>query len=309
MNLRMVSLRQIQCFQAVVELGNFSRAAERLRTSQAGVSHAIRDLETLLATRLFDRTTRRVELTEAGRVFAAGALPGLAEIERSVESVRDLGQLKTGLVRVAAPPLLGATVLPRLLPAVMATHPTLRIRIEDVATEAVITKVRSGMSDLGVGTFAQDEDGIENQRVLRDSLMLFVRSNDAMSALPEIPWRALRDMPIITLTRESNIRLLTEIGFESAQLALRPHLEVHQVHTALALVESGAGVAILPTYAFAALNGRAIKVQALVEPTISRDVSIITARDRAPSPATVAVRGLLRTILRDLVPEVGATTL
>ncbi len=87
----MLNLRQIKCFQAVVELGNFSRAAERLHTSQAGISHAIRDLEALLGARLFDRTTRRVELTEAGRVFAAAALPGLAEIERAVDAVHDLG--------------------------------------------------------------------------------------------------------------------------------------------------------------------------------------------------------------------------
>ncbi|MEO9338626.1 LysR family transcriptional regulator [Mesorhizobium sp. SB112] len=304
MNSGMASIRQIQCFQAVVELGNFSRAAERLHTSQAGVSHAIRDLETLLDTRLFDRTTRRVELTEAGRVFAAGALAGLAEIERSVDAVRDLGQLRTGLVRIAAPPLIGATVLPRLLRIAKETYPTLRIRIEDVAADAVVTKVRTGLSDLGVGTFAQDEDGIETQRVLRDSLMLFMQPDNQLSTHSEIPWRSLRDIPIIALTRESNIRLLTELGFESAALALRPHLEVHQIHTALALVENGAGVAILPTYAFAGLNGRKILARPLTEPVIARDVSIITARDRAASPATIAIRPLLRSVLRELVPHI-----
>ncbi len=71
----MLSIRQIKSFQAVVELGNFSRAAERLRTSQAGISHAIRDLEALLGARLFDRTTRRVELTEAGRILRRAHCP------------------------------------------------------------------------------------------------------------------------------------------------------------------------------------------------------------------------------------------
>jgi DNA-binding transcriptional LysR family regulator len=300
----MVSVRQIQCFKAVVELGNFSRAAERLHTSQAGVSHAIRDLEQLLGTRLFDRTTRRVELTEAGRVFAAGALPGLSEIERSVDAVRDLGQLRTGLVRIAAPPLLGATVLPRLLRTAQQDFPALRIRIEDVGADAVVTKVRSGLCDLGVGTFAQDEDGIETLHVLRDRLMLFIRADDPLSARTEFTWRMLRDVPIIALTRESNIRLLAELGFQSAELHFRPHLDVHQIHTALALVENGSGAAILPTYAYAALNGRSIVARPMIEPSISRDVSIITARERAPSPATVAIRGLLRNVLRELIPDI-----
>lgn len=300
----MFNIRQIKSFQAVVELGNFSRAAERLRTSQAGISHAIRDLETLLNTRLFDRTTRRVELTEAGRIFAAGALPGLAEIERAMDAVRDLGQLRMGLVRIAAPPLLGATVLPRLLQVVAETHPNLRLRIEDVATDMIAPKVRNGLCDLGVGTFSSEEEGLDIQRILRDRLMIFLDPEHAFLKLEEVKWTMLADKRIVALTRESNIRLLTEIGFESAGIPLRPHLEVHQINTALSLVESGAGLAVLPTYAFAALNGRKIIARPLADPTISRDVSIITARERTPSPATTAVRGLLRRVIRDLVPEV-----
>ncbi|MGV1794801.1 LysR family transcriptional regulator [Rhizobium lusitanum] len=300
----MINLRQIKCFQAVVELGNFSRAAERLRTSQAGVSHAIHDLEALLGTRLFDRTTRRVELTEAGQIFAAGVLPGLAEIERAVESVRDLSELRTGLVRIAAPPLLGATVLPRLLQEVAKLHPSLKLRIEDVGTDLIVPRVRNGLYEIGIGTFNTDEEGIDRQHVLSDRLMVFIEMDHPFKSLEEVGWKALHDQRVITLTRESNIRLLTEIGFETAGLPLRPHLEVHQIHTALSLVESGAGVAVLPTYAFAALNGRGIAARPLTDPAITRQVSIITARERTLSPATTAVRPLLRKILRQMVPEI-----
>lgn len=300
----MINLRQIKCFQAVVELGNFSRAAERLRTSQAGVSHAIHDLEALLGTRLFDRTTRRVELTEAGQIFAAGVLPGLAEIERAVESVRDLSELRTGLVRIAAPPLLGATVLPRLLQEVAKLHPSLRLRIEDVGTDLIVPRVRNGLYEIGIGTFNADEEGIDRQHVLSDRLMVFIEMDHPFKSLEEVSWKVLHDQRVITLTRESNIRLLTEIGFETAGLPLRPHLEVHQIHTALSLVESGAGVAVLPTYAFAALNGRGIAARPLTDPAITREVSIITARERTLSPATTAVRPLLRKILRQMVPEI-----
>lgn len=300
----MINLRQIKCFQAVVELGNFSRAAERLHTSQAGVSHAIHDLEALLGTRLFDRTTRRVELTEAGQIFAAGVLPGLAEIERAVESVRDLSELRTGLVRIAAPPLLGATVLPRLLQEVAKLHPSLRLRIEDVGTDLIVPRVRNGLYEIGIGTFNADEEGIDRQHVLSDRLMVFIEMDHPFKSLEEVDWKALHDQRVITLTRESNIRLLTEIGFETAGLPLRPHLEVHQIHTALSLVESGAGVAVLPTYAFAALNGRKIAARPLIGPAITRQVSIITARERTLSPATTAVRPLLRKILREMVPEI-----
>ncbi len=300
----MPNLRQIKSFQAVVELGNFSRAAERLHTSQAGVSHAIRDLEALLGARLFDRTTRRVELTEAGQIFAAGALPGLAEIERAAEAVRDLSQLRMGLVRIAAPPLLGATVLPHLLQKVTKLYPNLKLRIEDVATDLIAPRVRNGLCDIGVGTFSADEEGLDRQQILSDRLMVFLEPGHPFKSLEEVDWKALHDQKIVALTRESNIRLLTEIGFETAGLPLRPHLEVHQIHTALSLVESGAGIAVLPTYAFAALNGRRIVARPLSNPAITRQVSVITARERTASPATTAIRPLLRRILREMVPEI-----
>ena len=165
--------------------------------------------------------------------------------------------------------------------------------------------MRSGLCDLGVGTFASDEDGLEIQRVLRDQLMVFAPEGHAICGKAEVAWAALADQPIITLTRESNIRLLTEVGFESAGVPLRPALEVHQINTALSLVEREAGLAILPTYAFAGLNGRKIAARPLAEPAIARDVAIITARERTPSPATLAVRTLLRKVLRDMVPVVG----
>lgn len=298
------TLRQIECFQAVVELGNFSRAAEKMQTTQANLSHTIRDLEGILGTRLLDRTTRRVDMTEAGRAFAAGALHGLAEIDRAAASVRDLGQLRRGIVRIAAPPLLGATVLPRLVCEAMREYPELEIQITDVSTDIIIEQIRNGRCDLGVGTFAEDEAGLQSLTALQDRLMVFTSPAHNFARCESVEWVALRDERMITLTRESSLRVLVEIGFEQAGLKLRPSLEVHQIHTALSLAETGVGVAILPAYAFSALLDRAIIARPLTNPAMLREIRLITARDRTPSAATIAVRTMLRQILRKMVPEI-----
>lgn len=299
------TLRQIECFQAVLELGNFSRAAERVNSTQANLSHTIRDLETVLGARLFDRTTRRVNLTDAGRAFAEGALAGLAEIDRAAEYVRDLSQLRRGQVSVAAPPLLCATVLPRVIRQVAQDHPDLLMRIEDVGPEEVIEQVRSGRCDLGVGTFSGNDADLVSQTVLKDQLMVFCSPEHEFAGLTQITWSQLHGQSLITLTRKSNIRLLAEFGFEQAALPMRPSFEVNQVHTALSLAESGAGVAILPTYAFTALRGRGIVARPLVDPAIVREVRLIAARDRELSPAAQVVRTTLRRILLQMVPAVS----
>lgn len=301
------TLRQIECFQAVVELGSFSRAAERVSTTQANLSHTIRDLETVLDARLFDRTTRRVNLTDAGRAFAEGALAGLAEIDRAAETVRDLGKLRRGQVSIAAPPLLCTTVLPHLVRRVANEHPNLVIRIEDVGPETVIEQVRNGRCDLGVGTFSGDNLDVESQTALSDQLMIFISPDHDFAGYEEVRWSELENQPIITLTQKSNIRLLTEIGFEQTNLALRPHMEVNQIHTILSLVEVNAGIAVLPAYAFTALRGRGIVARPLVNPALVREVRLITPRDREQSAATVAVRTILRNLLRQMIPEIPGT--
>jgi len=297
------TLRQIDCFQAIVETGNFTRAAERMRTSQANLSHTIRDLEAVLNARLFDRTTRRVELTEAGKVFAEGALIGLMEIDRAAESVRDINELKRGNVRVAAPPFLAATIFPKMLQEAATLHPKLAITVEDLPTDLIVERLLQGRSDIGIGTFPTGELAFESVSGIQDRLMVFCAPNHILASSDAIRWDALAGHEIITLTRESNIRLLAEIGFEQAGLSLRPKYEVHQIQTALSLAEHGAGLAILPTYAIADLRGRKIVSRPLVEPSIAREVRLIISRDRAPSAATLAVRSLLRKTLRATVPE------
>lgn len=292
------SLRQIECFQAVAELGSFSRAAERMNTTQPALSQAIRDLETGLGARLFDRTTRRVDLTEAGQAFAASAFVVLAELDRAVSNVQDLGQLRRGRLRIAAPPLLAAAVLPAVLRETAAQHPDLSLQVEDLGTDAIVEQVRNGRADLGLGTFQPGEEGVVVTPVLRDRLMVFLAADHALADQTELTWAQIAGQPQVALTRESGLRLLAEVGFESAGQPYRPALEVHQIHTALALVEQAGLIAVLPAYAKAAVHARAILARALTTPDIAREVALLRARDRSPSPAHVAVAAILTRVLR-----------
>lgn len=107
-----VTLRQIHAFLAAADLGNFTRAAERLNMTQPALSLAIRELETELGIRLFDRTTRRVELTQVGAELSHSARKLIDDLELAMRNARDLAERKRGRIVVAAPPLLAAMILP-----------------------------------------------------------------------------------------------------------------------------------------------------------------------------------------------------
>ncbi|MCG7508557.1 LysR family transcriptional regulator [Mesorhizobium retamae] len=298
-----ITIKQIQQFLAVAELGSFSRASKRMGTAQPALSQAIRDLEDELSVRLFDRTTRRVELTDAGREFQNSTTKVLEELEHAVEGVHMLAERRRGRLRIAAPPLLASVVLPQAIAEFQQSYPGIAVQLADVGTEQIVEAVRSGKADCGLGTFSPAEDGIERVALVRDSLMLFCDDRSIFANAATASWRDLADQPLITLTRDSGIRLLVEVGFETSEIALRPAFEVSQVTTALALVEAGLGVAVLPAYALAASRHRKVVGKPLVDPNIAREVAMIHATGRSVSPATQAFVGVVRRYAQRLIPR------
>jgi len=298
-----ITIRQIECFLAAAELGNFSRASERLNMAQPALSQAIRDLEGELSLRLFDRTTRRVELTEAGKEFQNSAAKALDELERAIKGVHELAERRRGRLRVAAPPLLAAVVLPRAIAEFQKRFGGISVQLLDVGTEQIVESVRSGKADCGLGTFSPAEDGIERMSLVRDSLMVFCHDQSPLIATEKVGWRDLEDRPLVTLTRDSGIRLLVEVGFEMAEIPFRPAYEVTQVATAIALVEAGLGVAVLPTYALAAARNRKVIGKPLGEPNISREISLIRAAGRSASPAVTSFSAIVARYVQRLTPR------
>jgi DNA-binding transcriptional LysR family regulator len=282
-----ITIRQIQCFLYVAELGSFTRAAEKMHTVQPALSQQVRDLEVELSMRLFDRTTRRVELTEGGAEFRSIAAKIIEDLESAARNAHDLAERKRGRVVVAAPPLLAAAMMPRAIVDFRRDYPGITVRLVDARTDQIVEGVRSGQVDCGLGTFHAGEEGLSSTLLARDRLMLFCAADHPLARLRTANWRDLDGLPLITLTRDSGIRLLVEVGFEAAQMRLVPAYEVTQITTALAMVEADLGVAALPTYAFAV--ARTLNISALpLDPAIARDITMITRAGRAVSPAVSA---------------------
>ncbi len=288
-----VTLRQIQSFLHVARLGSFTRAAERLRVAQPALSQQIRELEAELGIKLFDRTTRRVELTEGGHEFHASAARIVAELEGAVRQAHGLAERTRGRISLAAPPLLAAVVAPRAIADFHQEHPGIQVSVVDARTDQIVEQVRAGQVDCGLGTFRAEEEGVRATRLARDRLMLFCPRGDALAGRREVDWRELAGRRLIALTRDSGIRLLTEMGFEAARTALSPAYEVSYVTTALAMVEAGLGVAVLPTYAWAAARAERVEAAPLTNPAMIRDIVMITPSGRAGSPALAGFRRYL----------------
>src|SRR4249920_1736050 len=124
-----LTLRQLHAFCAVAELGSFTAAAGKLHLTQSALSVLVRELEHQLGTRVFDRHTRRVLLTEAGAELLPRAARVLAELEQAVAEVGALRDKRRGRLRLAMPQLMASTLGARAIAAFHAQHPDVTIEL------------------------------------------------------------------------------------------------------------------------------------------------------------------------------------
>ena len=135
--MKQYSLIELETYQAVVEAGSFNLAADRLSTSAATVSRRISTLESALGVRLLNRTTRNINLTEAGEQYLDDVKNILESVEISEEKI-DKGKVEVkGELRIAAPLSFGIKHLSPVIPSFMKSHPNLiiNLKLEDSQTD------------------------------------------------------------------------------------------------------------------------------------------------------------------------------
>ena len=143
------SARQLEAVLALVEYGSFVAAAARLRISQPALTRAVKRLERELGVRLFDRTTRRVQVTAAGREFAAVAERMLADLGITVQSVREVAEERRGLVVLSSVMSVAGAFLPRLIAAYRADRPGVEIHVRESVHGSVMEDVRAARGGAG----------------------------------------------------------------------------------------------------------------------------------------------------------------
>ena len=295
------TLRQLRAFVAVAQSCNFTRAAEQLRLPQPLVSNLVRDLEAEVGFKLFDRTTRRVEVTEAAMEFFHDAQRLMREIDGVFSRANDVSGGRRGRLRVGAPPLLAAALLPQVIDAFHRSFPNVEFVLFDRSIATLQSQLRDGEISLAIGTF-QHDDLLARIPLVADFLALLCPSDHHLAVAAEVPWSALTGARLVALRAGNGIRSQMDRGFAAAGLEVRPTFELDQLATIVAMVENGFGVAILPLYALKRSLIGSLVARPLVAPSIKREVELVHLRDRSLSPVAVEFTRLLKrgaTLLQD----------
>ncbi len=289
-------MRQLRAFVEVATLGSFTRAAERIHVTQAGLSAMIRELESQLGERLFERTTRSVRPTGAGRVFLPSAIRVLDEIDRARERLALSGAASHA--RVAVTSLIAAHLLPAVLGRLRASRPELSIGIVDAGPQEMLQMVEREDVDCALGAFLRPAAGIERVALFRFGLALVSAGRPAGGprAAPagRSPWQRLRGEPLVALAADNLLQqrieaLLVRRGCEPEIVARFNTLE-----TVLAMSAAGVGSAIVPTFTAPACARLALRFDVLRTPDADLEFYRISRKGVAIAPGVGVLTGLLR---------------
>ncbi|MEO8423747.1 MAG: LysR family transcriptional regulator [Actinomycetota bacterium] len=241
-----MEVRQLEYFVAVVEEANFTRAAERVRVSQSGVSAQIRRLERELGQTLLDRSERIVRVTGAGATILPYARAALAAIAGARQAADELAGLVRGHVAVGMATACTVSAWFDQLAGFHVTHPGVVITLTEDTSDRLVEGVLSGRLDLALaGLAASVPTGLGSQTVADERLVAAVRQDDPLAASRTITIPALNERSLLCLTRGTGVR--TSFDEACAAHGLQAHVtfEASAPDVVAGLAIRGLGVAIL----------------------------------------------------------------
>lgn len=299
MNLN-ITLRQLRAFLAVADQGSFTNAATHLNITQSALTTAVKNLETELGLKLFDRTTRQVEPTLHGRQFAAVAHRFTEDFERAVEDMRAHAERQQGQVVVGATATLITSVLVPALNELAARYPGIRVRLVEVLTGEAIERVLAGDMDLAFTTISPSDRELTTIPVMRDQFAIVCDASHPLANKSSAQsWEVFRRYPTISLLGESGIRNILS-GHESGQEAIRQlTYEVSSIAGLTRMIRDGLGISAVPGFIARTMAADGVH-QVPLRPAVYRTVSLISRPGRSPTPAASALVSVALTQLRKL---------
>ena len=296
--------RHLRALVQIARLKSFTRAAEQLHITQAGLSSMITELETQLGCRLFERTTRSVALTPAGAMLLASAERMLEIFDSTIARIDETTASSRRLLSVAATPFISSSLLPTVCARFREIWPDVHVRVRDTVHREVRELVESGDCDLGIGIFFKPAAGMERTPIFDFDFVYVSRSDKLMResslrSLSQRPvfWSELKQQPLIGMPPSHAIQRLVDAHLKPIGRANEDRPVYNSFHTLLSMVEAGMGGAILPSFVGGAAVGRRLKFQIIDRPRLSLQLYSVAKKGRELPESAQDFKDCLREVI------------
>ncbi|HEU5019184.1 MAG TPA: LysR substrate-binding domain-containing protein [Pseudolabrys sp.] len=287
-----MELRHIRYFLAIADAGSFTKAADRLHVTQPTLSHQIKQLEHLVGTVLFERNTKEIELTAAGRMFKPYCERIVKEIEQSALAISELEGLMRGTLHMAVFHSYSHSMLPPILAEFALRYPGVHVTAQLVPRLDMERDLASATLDFAVAYIADDHEQIVAERLFDEELVLVVGSKHALAARKSMPMRDLASWPLVLLTPEFGVRQYVERYLAGNGLAPHVVLDMNAIEPILATIRNSELASVLAAGAIVDPTG--LHIVRLTNPVPKRSVGILWRRHGHRSAAALRMATMIK---------------
>jgi DNA-binding transcriptional LysR family regulator len=299
MPLTRFTLRQIEAFIAVAEAHSFTVAASRLGLTAQAVSQLIAEFEAILGFRLFDRTTRKVALSSAGRDFLASAATLLRHVHAADSAADDVRNRASGVVRVGAPLVLASTALPLAMRAYQELKPKVVVRVRDVPVDHLVDRVASGDVDLAIGPDRHVGTAVQVTPLFDSAWVLWCAPEHPLARRrAAVRWAELAGVAIVSAGRDHEHNVAQMHRDMPAGTRVTPVDVVDNISTALGIAAQGLAVTLAPAYVAVLAKPLGLVMKRVIEPESVRKVCLYEPGARTTSPAAAGFADFLASWIR-----------
>ena len=287
-----MELRHLRYFDAIADTQNFTRAAERLHVTQSTLSHQIRQLEEELGLVLFDRSHKKVALTEAGEMMRSHLLPALQQIDRGLQAMSHPAETLSGEIRIAATHSFNTRLVPLCLSSFLSHHPGVRVSVEELSASMIAKRLASGHLELGVSYRPEDRSDLWFEPLYNEELKLVVSDRHPLARRRRVRMIELHNCRMVLLPGQFSTRLLLDDCFEAAGAQPLVIAELNSIAPMIELIRQTnlAGI-IAETAVSPAADLRAIPIE---DPTPIRTPGLLWKKGANRSPMVKHMASLIR---------------
>jgi len=245
-----MNLNRLRAFRAVVQTGSVTKAAERLRMTQPGVSRLLSELERELGLLLFARERQRLRLTPEGQTFLQETQRALAAVDEIIEVARDIRTLKGAHIRIVTHAMTAFGIVPAATKILMRRYPQVRITVEIKDLRDIPDWIARGPFDIGLAYAAFDDPRVENELLATLKGVLVLPKGHHLARKRIISVRDLQRERMVLPPPGNPDRVRIGAAFESAGVTLDGAIDTGTAFSACQFVAEGLGLAIVDPLTF-----------------------------------------------------------
>lgn len=281
-----MELRHIRYFIAVAEEGSFTKAADRLMIAQPPLSRQIKDLEAELGTTLFDRNTRKLHLTEAGRRFYQYALKVLELVDQAGQDIREMGNGLSGTISLSSVEGQAPHLIAEWISAFHKEYPNVEYSLWNGSSDDVVDRVHKGLCEIGVITEPYNHEGFDGIDVFTEPWVAMIPPENPLAKIPgdTVTFKEIAPYELIIPSRQSR---KNEIESWFAECGETPRIIGRLAHMVSAheLTRQNVGIAIYPAAAASLEAERVVSIKRLTDPEVNAVYVMIRSSNRPLSHA------------------------